>query len=263
MRKTIVLLALLTAAAAANAATLRDTVDRTFDVRPGGSFSLENTNGAVTINAWDQPRIRVVAERKIERGSEAEAKAAMAQMSVKFAATADRVAVTTEMPKEHGGGLFDFLLGNSGESSVTYRVSVPRSLRVDVDNTNGSVSVAGVQGVLKLGTTNGAIELVRCGGAVDLSTTNGRITAELLTIDPRGPNHIETTNGRVEVSIPSSAKASLDAETTNGRVESEIPVTTREMDKSALRGAMNGGGTQLTIRTTNGSISIHASRATS
>ena len=67
MLKRILLTAILTiAAAAANASTLDQAFDRTYDVRPGAAFSLTNTNGHITVRGWDQPRIRVHAVRHVE-----------------------------------------------------------------------------------------------------------------------------------------------------------------------------------------------------
>src|SRR5438067_490662 len=51
-------LAVFLAATAAFAANLQGNFDRTFDVRPGTSFALDNTNGHITIRSWDQPRIQ-------------------------------------------------------------------------------------------------------------------------------------------------------------------------------------------------------------
>lgn len=48
---------------AASAATITQTIDKTFDVRPGAQFVLSNVNGRIVVHAWDQPRIHVVAEK--------------------------------------------------------------------------------------------------------------------------------------------------------------------------------------------------------
>jgi len=52
MFKRLVLTAILTiAASVANASTLDETFDRTFDVRPGAVFALSNMNGPITVHA--------------------------------------------------------------------------------------------------------------------------------------------------------------------------------------------------------------------
>ena len=258
----IVTLLLLAAATAVNATTLHETVDKTLEVGPSAVLSLGNTNGTVTITGWDQPRIRVVAEKTVERAGADEAKSALAQLKVDIQQHGNTVSIRTESPERHSGSFWDLILGNWNAASVRYEVSVPRSMKVDVDDTNGAIEVSGVNGTFKLETTNGHIQLTRCGGAVDLETTNGRIEADLLTLDAQANNRIETTNGRIEITVPATLRAEVDAATTNGSVNSELPITTRTFGRNELRGSVNGGGgAPLKLRTTNGSIHIGASQA--
>lgn len=254
-------LLLVAAATAASAATLHETVDKTLEVGQSAVLSLENTNGHVTITGWDQPRIRIVADKTIERAGRDEAKSALAQLKVDIQQHGNTVSIRTESPERHTSGFWDLLLGNWSSASVRYEISVPRSMKVGVDNTNGAVEVSGVQGTFKLETTNGHIQLTRCGGAIDLETTNGRIEADLVAVDPQANNRIETTNGRIEITVPATIRAEVDAATTNGSVNSDLPITTRTFGRSELRGSVNGGGALLKLRTTNGSIHIAASQA--
>ncbi len=112
--------------------------------------------------------------------------------------------------------------------------------------------------MLKAETTNGHVRLDRCAGSIDASTTNGRITAELLSVERNHTNRLSTTNGRVELTVPTTLAADIDASTTNGSIESDLPVATHTFGKHSLRGTINGGGAPLRISTTNGSIEIHS-----
>ena len=83
MFKRILLTAILTiAAATANATTLDQAFDRTFDVRPGAVFSLTNTNGHITVRGWDQPRIRVHAVKHVESRDSDAARDAMKALTL-------------------------------------------------------------------------------------------------------------------------------------------------------------------------------------
>jgi DUF4097 and DUF4098 domain-containing protein YvlB len=114
----------------------------------------------------------------------------------------------------------------------------------------------GRDGRLQRGNDDGRIELTRCGGSIDATTTNGRITADLVTIAKGKSLALETTNGRISISVPSNLAADVDAGTTNGKIHTDLPVETRHIDRNTLRGKINGGGTPLRLRTTNGSIEI-------
>jgi DUF4097 and DUF4098 domain-containing protein YvlB len=70
---------------------------------------------------------------------------------------------------------------------------------------------------------------------------------------------LETTNGGIHARLPRTLAARIDAANTNGSIESDLPVTTSgSQNKHSLHGTTNGGGPELRLRTTNGSIHINA-----
>jgi len=255
MRRAALFLLVTLATAALHASTLTQTIDKTFDVRPGAMFTLDNVNGHVLVTAWDQPRVRVHAFKSVSRADDP--KRALDALKVSIEARDGGVTVHTEYPKGNSGiGFLDFLTGNWVDAKVEYEISVPRSMSLDVETTNGGIEVTGVNGMLKAETTNGHVRLDRCAGSINAMTTNGRITAELLSVDRNHTNRLSTTNGRVELTVPTNFAADIDASTTNGSIESDLPVSTHTFGKHSLRGTINGGGAPLRISTTNGSIEI-------
>lgn len=255
---TLIAIAVLALAATASATTLTETFDRTFDVRPGANFTLENTNGHMTVRSWDQPRVRVVAEKRVESRDADAAKKAFAELRVEPTLAADGLHVVTRYPKAADGGLFDWLAGTNVSVTVNYEITVPRSMNVDLDNTNGAIDISDVRGAIHVSNTNGHIELVHCAGSVDADTTNGHIKAEMTEVMGKGVK-LETTNGRITVALPRAISARVDAETTNGRINTDLPIATTRSEKTAVRGTINGGGgADVKLRTTNGSIDIQA-----
>ncbi len=257
VKRIAALLVLSLLATVASATTLQETFDRTFDARAGSRFTLENTNGRITVRSWDQPRIRVRAEKRVESRDADAARQAFAALRIVPTVTSDGVQILTKYPRR-SEGFFDWLAGSNVSMSVTYEVTVPRSMNIDIDNTNGSIDISDVRGSARVSNTNGHIELLRCSGDVDAETTNGHIKAELAVVTPGKGVRLETTNGRITVAVPRSINARLDASTTNGRINTELPVTTTEVHRTSLRGPINAGGPELRLRTTNGSIDIQA-----
>lgn len=244
-------------AVSAGAATLNETVDRTFDVKPGASVALTNVNGGIRISSWDQPRVRVIAKKEVD-GDRDEVGQAMKELRVEFQQRDGGLVIETRYPKDNGSdGVLGWLFGDRVDAQVDYEVTVPRSMNLDVRNTNGSIRVTEINGSFELDTTNGKIEVSRCAGAIDASTTNGSINAELMKIAKGQPLRFETTNGRVTVALPGDFAGEVDAATTNGSIDTDFPVTTTRVGGNSLRGAIgNGGATQLRVRTTNGSVDI-------
>ena len=256
-KRSLVSLLLALIASAAAAGTLRETVDRTFNARPGATLTLSNTNGSVTIHTWDQPRIQVKAEKKVESRDDAAAKSTMKELRIDLTPKDGGLAVMTHYPREgNGGGFWDLFSGARSNASVTFDVTVPRSMNLDVENVNGALHISDLRGKMNLETTNGKIEVLNCAGRLDAETTNGSIRAELTAVDAGQPMSLETTNGRISVALPATVGARVDAETTNGSINTALPILTNSVGKNSLRGTLNGGGADLKLRTTNGSIDI-------
>jgi DUF4097 and DUF4098 domain-containing protein YvlB len=69
---------------------------------------------------------------------------------------------------------------------------------------------------------------------------------------------INTGDGAVELTLPKDLKADVDASTNDGRITLGMPVTVQgDFGDRKVRGAMNGGGPALRIRTGDGSIRIN------
>jgi DUF4097 and DUF4098 domain-containing protein YvlB len=268
---TLTALALL--AGSASAATLKETFAQSYPFSAGGTLTLRNVNGSVTLDAWDRNEVRIEAEKEVKAGSDADARKVMDQVKIDVQTGAGGLRVETKLPKRNDS-LLSWLGGNKGGVNVTYRVHLPRQAKVDagsvngtvaltgthgaakLDSTNGTIKVAGVDGSLELGTTNGSITAAGISGTVKAETTNGDIDLQFANVPRQGDLALETTNGGVTVKLPRGAGVSVDAATTNGRVHSDFQVAGGEPGKRRLSGDINGGGSRLHIRTTNGGVHL-------
>ena len=277
-RLALVLLAGALAAAAAAmpaaATTVEERFDQTFPLAAGGTLQIGNTNGAITVEAWDRDEARVEALKEVRGRTDAEARDTLRRLQIVATPGAGSLRIDTRYPSTGGGGFFDWLFGGGVHRKVTYLLHVPRRVQLTartvnggvtltgtrgkavLGTTNGTLTVAEVDGPLELETTNGNIAVRHAAGAVRAETTNGSVEAELARLD--GKLSLESTNGALTVRLPSGVRATLDAETTNGSVRSDLPVTATAASSRHLRGAINGGGPQLELSTTNGSIRILA-----
>jgi DUF4097 and DUF4098 domain-containing protein YvlB len=68
---------------------------------------------------------------------------------------------------------------------------------------------------------------------------------------------LDTSGGGVTVRIPANAAFDLDAETSGGGVRSDLPVTiVGKVEHDRLKGAVNGGGKLVRLRTSGGGIHV-------
>jgi hypothetical protein len=259
LKRCVVALLWTVIAVAANAGTLTETFDRTYDARPGAVLALTNTNGRLVIKAWDQPKIQVHAVKRVESRDADAAKQGLAALKIEVSPANGGLKINTRYPKNESG-IMDWIAGTNLSLSVSYEVTVPRSMSLNLEDTNGAIEITDVHGAHHLETTNGHMELVRCGGSLDAETTNGAIRAEMLEVTAGKNVRAETTNGRIVLTLPRAFAARVDASTTNGSVSTDLPIASTESDRHSLRGNINGGGPEMRLRTTNGSIEIRASK---
>lgn len=144
--------------------------------------------------------------------------------------------------------------------SVSYRLMVPRSTNLDLQSTNGGITIAGVQGRLRFRTTNGGVHLEAVDGDVTGSTTNGGLHVELAGGGWTGEGlDVQTTNGGVTLAMPEGYSAHLEASTTNGGFHIGFPVTVQGRIDRRLSVDVGGGGPTVRVKTTNGGVRIEQS----
>jgi len=127
---------------------------------------------------------------------------------------------------------------------------------VDVNTSGGSITIGEVAGNIDASTSGGSIRVKEVEGTIQARTSGGTITAHISS-QPKGDCSLKTSGGSVHVYLVRDVKLDLDAKTSGGRVRSEFPVEVQGVIKrTKLYGKINGGGPELFIRTSGGSISI-------
>lgn len=132
----------------------------------------------------------------------------------------------------------------------------------DLQAGSGSITVDGAQGKIKAYSDFGPIIIKNAENAtVDLDTKSGSVEFEGSLGD--GPHNIHSSFGEIHIAIPADSVLNVDLRTGFGSIKSEIPITVMLTDTtkgSQQTGTMNNGGSQLTVETENGSISIEVSK---
>ena len=110
---------------------------------------------------------------------------------------------------------------NDSRSIVYFLVSVPRSSSVDLDATNGPISIDGVDGSVTANALNGPIAVKGSNGTLDIHTQNGPISFA----GNSGNVKLRATNGPISVKLDGSSwtAGNLDASTENGPLSLKVP----------------------------------------
>ncbi len=177
----------------------------------------------------------------------------------------------------------------SGGSIATGEVSGA----VQVETSGGSITVARAGGTVEATTSGGSITLGAVAGNVEARSSGGGIRVEEATghvvartsggsiaigahgrveartsggsmqatfhAQPDGDSLLRTSGGDIDVRLAAGIGVDIDAKTSGGAVVANLPVTVRgTIEKSALRGTTGGGGPELRLRTSGGSIRLEA-----
>ena len=145
---------------------------------------------------------------------------------------------------------------------------------------DGTVTLDHVSGKMRVKSGDGHVNITNAAGALDARTSDGNLTVDgtfhaltLHTSDGRldlnlregtkltEASTIQASDGSVTLHVPQNFAADLDVHTSDGHVNCDLPVTMDHYQSSGsggheLHGRLNGGGTPLTIHTSDGNVRI-------
>lgn len=255
MKKTLVIAGagLLTFAAIGLTQASADTVEKSFNVEAGGTLYVDSDSGAIDIESHDGDTVEI---RVDKRGKNAD------DFTVTFEQDGSDVKIDGD--KDSGWGNYSL--------SVKYSIKVPKSYNLDLKTGGGSIEIEDLNGEIDAYTSGGSIELGQINGDVDVKTSGGSITVDDVygNIDANTSGgsikaklskqltddcKLTTSGGSISAYLVPSMAIDLNASTSGGRVKSEFDVDGK-VKKTRIRGSINGGGPELTLRTSGGSVSI-------
>ncbi len=144
---------------------------------------------------------------------------------------------------------------------------------------DGNVTLDHVSGNLHIKSGDGQVKVTNADGAIDAHTSDGNLSVDglfhtlaLHTSDGSldlnlregtklaGPTTIQSSDGSVTIRVPQNFAADLNVHTSDGHVNCALPLVMDNYQSGGsgheLRGKLNGGGTPLTIKTSDGSVKI-------
>jgi hypothetical protein len=128
----------------------------------------------------------------------------------------------------------------------------------------GSITAKRIDGKLDARTSGGTLNFEDITGEIEGHSSGGSVTARFAK--PLEANcRLETSGGSVNVFLPENSQFDLDAEAGSGQIVTEFPVSITlqgKLEKSVLRGSVNGGGHILYCRTSGSNINLKKIAAT-
>ena len=182
--------------------TVKEVVTKSFKTGKAPRLVVELFNGSIDLvaDAEGSVQVRVTKQGGGETGELAQA--ALKNVDVKMTQEDDTVRVTASLLEENKKT-------NSGASA---EVRVPPGAVLELQTSNGAVSLQGGSGKADVKTSNGPIQAKEHKGSLHLATSNGPITVAGGT----GRLDLKTSNGGIKIH---GDKADIAAHTSNGSIQ--------------------------------------------
>ena len=158
-------------------------------------------------------------------------------------------------------------------------IQVPAKTNLNLSSMNGNViSVDGVDGDIEVSNMNGHVRLNGLLGSVVAHSDNGNLFAVFRELPGNKPMSFSSMNGNVDVTLPPTAKANLKIRSDSGdawtdfelqRLPAEAPRVENDRTRrgqlriiadTTINATINGGGTDLDLRTLHGNIFIRKAK---
>jgi len=190
---------------------------------------LDGINGSVRVSGGPAgSAVSIAGEREVRSDSQQDAQAALAQLQVDVQDAGSDIVVRTRQPQDPEGRSY----------VVTYVLTVPATLELQILNVNGSLDLVGMN------------------GDVSASVTNGRVEASV-RVRPGGALRLTTINGEIALHLPRDTSAVFSAQVANGSITLTNLVLQNEVRTgTSLRGTLGVGDGTVSLQTTNGAIRV-------
>lgn len=308
-------------AASVPAMAVERNVEKSFNVKPGGTLNLSSDTGTVDIKSHTENTVLVSVELIAHTSSDNTAKDIFDNFNLGFNHDGKDVTIT--------GNLDNSWFWHSSRLTVHFNITVPNQYNLKVKTSGGYINVSDLKGRATLKTSGGSVKLGNIDGELDARTSGGGIKVEDVTgntlvktsggsirigrvkgnLDARtsgggidvdgvdgnliahtsgghlillnisgnlvgytsggpivaeltkqvtGRVELRTSGGGIKLTVPAGFRADLDASTSGGRIFTDIPVTVHgRISNSSINGKMNGGGPEVRLRSSGGSIRIN------
>lgn len=218
---------------------------REFTLATPGQLEVYTSGGNIEVSSHEEDRVRVEMRVRV-KGQEIDSIEAasgdlLKNYKINISNTGNTVVARAESTKTNWFGF--------NNTSISFRVYVPRAMSCKLNTSGGTISIAGVngeqeihtsggnlnietiEGTMKASTSGGTIRVAEFAGALDAGTSGGSIALE----NASGNLEVSTSGGSISLQ---NVSGTIDASTSGGSITANVLSL----------------GNQLTLNTSGGSI---------
>jgi len=211
--------------------------------------TIKNINGVIEANGASGDQVDVTAEKSGPRADE---------VRIKVEQTSAGVTICAIYPGDDSDSCESHSHHEShgNKAKVDFHASIPKNLRFNAEDVNGSVTAQDMGRPVHASSVNGGVHVSTASWA-EASSVNGSVECSMGSTDWNGRLKIDTVNGSVKLELPPDASTEVKFSSVNGRLNSDFPITISGLFGShSAHGTIGSGGRELSVETVNGSVEL-------
>jgi hypothetical protein len=243
------------------------TVTLTAPDKPG-SLTVALVSGAIHVRGYSGKSILVSAVARPRPASEERADKSPPP-GMKRLSNPNAPTLTAEEKNNH----ID-LETDSHRHPIDLTIQVPLNFSLNLETVrDGNIVVENVRGELEISNVDGAITLKQVGGSAVANTLHGNLTATFTSVTAGTPMAFSSLTGKVDVTFPTSTKASIKLKSERGQLYSDFDIALSKRPSKATTqgsthfsveewsyGALNGGGAEIMLSSLKGDIFLRKAK---
>lgn len=155
--------------------TFQEQVEQAFE--PGSRLEINSARGNVNVVAWDEPRIKIVADKRIVAEKESDAQRIHEQSKPQISSAGSVVSVSIGLPSANSSEPFRW----APSLRTNVQIFMPRKAAVKLVARRGDVSIEGREGEIQIDNSNGSVSVRDIKGNANIQVRHGDARAEQVT----------------------------------------------------------------------------------
>ncbi len=230
-----VVLALLCLAPLVGQAAETERFHKVVPLGPGGTLKLSNFSGEVRIVGADVTEVTIDAVRRAARDR---------LDHIKLDVSVSGSTVSVDANKKDEG----WSAHNNNVVETEFDIQVPRQTTLHVKAFSSPVKVRGVVGPQTIETFSGGVQIDDAAAKIQAKTFSAAVALRAAQGPAAFEADVETFSGSIDLRLSDAVRAALVFDSFSGQLTSDWPLTLKEQKRGHVRGDLNGGDPQRTIR---------------
>ncbi len=162
------------------------TIEKTFSLANGGELNLENKYGNVTMTGWDQDKVAVTIQIKVNHRKKENAKDLLSRIQPEITSTNGYISIVSQITNKNTGWFADFFNRNNpidfdrSHVKIDYEVFLPKKVKLRITNRFGDVFIEDWNGLLNAVIEHGDLWLGEDLNKADIKLKFGKVRANNL-----------------------------------------------------------------------------------